>query len=281
MALDYKFKKTDWALILGASSGFGGAAAIELARHGMNICAVHFDRAATLPNALQVKAEVEACGVRAMFFNVNASDPAKRTEVIEALATEFESNSECNLKVLMHSLAFGTLRPLVSKDVKAQMSQAQIEMTLDVMASSLIYWTQSAFNRGLMKPGSHIYTMTSSGGRSQLPNYGAVSAAKAALESYTRQLCVELGPYGITANAIMAGVTDTAALRKIPGATKMIDVARRKNPAMRNTTPEDVARAVSLLSHDDASFISGNTIGVDGGEDVAQYIGQKDALTMD
>ncbi|MGE5314588.1 MAG: SDR family NAD(P)-dependent oxidoreductase [Acidobacteriota bacterium] len=279
MALDYKFNKTDWALILGASSGFGGAAAIELARHGMNICAVHFDRAATLPNAERVKAEVEACGVKAQFFNVNASDPAKRAEVVDWLAAEFGANPECRVKVLMHSLAFGTLRPLVSKDEKAQMSQAQIEMTLDVMANSLIYWTQAAFSRGLLKAGSRIYTMTSSGGRSQLPNYGAVSAAKAALESYTRQLCVELGPYGITANAIMAGVTDTAALRKIPGAAMMIEVARRKNPAMRNTTPEDVARAISLLSHDDASFISGNTIGVDGGEDVAQYIGQENALT--
>jgi enoyl-[acyl-carrier protein] reductase III len=281
VALDYKFSNTNWALILGASSGFGGAAAVELARHGMNVCGVHFDRAATLPNAQKVKADVEACGVKAMFFNVNASDPAKRAEVVDALAAEFGSNSECKVKVLMHSLAFGTLRPLVCKDQKEQMTQAQVEMTLDVMANSLIYWTQAAFNKGLLKSGSRIYTMTSSGGRSQLPNYGAVSAAKAALESFTRQLCVELGPYGITANAICAGVTDTAALRKIPGAAMMIDVARRKNPAMRNTTPEDVARAISLLSHDDASFISGNTIGVDGGEDIAQYIGQKDALTMD
>lgn len=281
MALDYKYSNANWALILGASSGFGGAAAIELARHGMNICGVHFDRAATMPNAEAVKAEIEACGVKAKFFNVNASDPAKRAEVIDGLAAEMGSNPESYVKVLMHSLAFGTLRPLVSKDPKVQMTQAQVEMTLDVMANSLVYWTQSAFNKGLLKAGSHIYTMTSSGGRSQLPNYGAVSAAKAALESFTRQLCVELGPYGITANAICAGVTDTAALRKIPGAAKMIDVARAKNPAMRNTTPEDIAKAISLLSHDDAAFISGNTIGVDGGEDIAQYIGQKDALTMD
>ncbi len=281
MALTYTYKKTDWALILGASSGFGGAAAIELARHGMNVCGVHFDRAATAPNAEKVKRDVEACGVKALFFNVNASDPAKRTEVVNALAAEFGSNSDCNLKVLMHSLAFGTLRPLVGKDEKAQMTQAQVEMTLDVMANSLVYWTQAVFNKGLMKSGAHIYTMTSSGGHGQLPNYGAVSAAKAALESYTRQLCVELGPYGITANAIMAGVTDTAALRKIPGAVKMIEVARAKNPAMRNTTPEDVARAISLLSHDDASFISGNTIGVDGGENIAEYVGQKDALTLE
>jgi enoyl-[acyl-carrier protein] reductase III len=275
---DYRYENTNWALILGASSGFGGATAVELARHGMNICGVHFDRSTTVANAVKVKTEVESYGVKTMFFNVNAADPSKRAEVIAAIEKEFRSDSKCNVKVLLHSLAFGTLRPLISTNDKDQMTQAQITMTFDIMANSLVYWTQAAFNRKLLKSGAHIYSMTSSGWHSQLSNYGAVSAAKAALVSYTKQLCVELGPYGITANAIMAGVTDTASLRKIPGAMKMIDLARSKNPAMRNTTPNDVAKAISLLSHDDASFISGNTIGVDGGEDVSQYIGQKNML---
>jgi enoyl-[acyl-carrier protein] reductase III len=277
---DYRFGNADWALILGASSGFGGATAVELACHGMNICGVHFDRAATLPNAEKVKQSVESKGVKCLLFNVNASDPERRQEVISALKKEFQDRPESNLKVLMHSLAFGTLRPLISKEVKDQMTQAQIEMTMDVMGNSLVYWTQAAFNAGLMKSGGRIYAMTSSGGHSQLPNYGAVSAAKAALESYIRQLTLELGPYGITANAVMAGVTDTAALRKIPGAQKMLDIALAKNPSMRLTTPEQVAKAISILSHEDAQFISGNVIGADGGEDVINFIGQKDALHL-
>lgn len=273
MSVDYRFKNTDWALILGASSGFGGATAIELARHGMNICGVHLDRAATIPNAEKVKTECEALGVKAMFFNVNASDPEKRKEVIETLAQEMTS-PESRVKVLMHSLAFGSLKPFVSKDPKNQLTQAQIEMTMDVMANALVYWTQAAFNKGFLKKGSRIYTMTSSGGTSQFPDYGAVSAAKAASESYIRQLALELGQYGITANAIMAGVTETAALAKIPGAKKMIDLAKSKNPSMQLTTPEAVAKAITLLSHDDAYFISGNTIGVDGGEDVVEFVGE-------
>jgi NAD(P)-dependent dehydrogenase (short-subunit alcohol dehydrogenase family) len=281
VASDYRFKKTDWALILGASSGFGGATAVELARHGMNICGVHFDRAVTLPNAEKVKKDVDAQGVQSLFFNVNASDPEKRKEVVDELKKEFHKSPESNLRVLMHSLAFGTLRPLVSKDSKEQMTQAQVEMTMDVMANSLVYWTQAVFNAELLKKGGRVYAMTSSGGHSQLPNYGAVSAAKAALESYIRQLTHDLGPYGICCNAIMAGVTDTAALRKIPGALMMLKVAQAKSPAMRNTTPEDVAKAISLLSHEDGYFISGNVIGVDGGEDVVSYIGQKNVLTLE
>ena len=76
---------------------------------------------------------------------------------------------------------------------------------------------------------------------------GAVSAAKSALESHTRQLALELAPLGITANAIMAGVTDTPALRKIPGSTEMIDLAKRKNPSGRLTLPKDVADAIDSM----------------------------------
>ncbi len=276
MATDYRFKDTDWALILGASSGFGGSTAVELARHGMNICGVHFDRAATIPNAEKVKASCEAHGVKTLFFNVNASDAEKRAEVVDTLAKQMTS-PDSQVKVLMHSLAFGSLKPFVSKDPKNQLTQAQIEMTMDVMANALVYWTQSVFNKGLLKNGSRIYTMTSSGGHTQFPDYGAVSAAKAASESYIRQLALELGPYGITCNAIMAGVTETAALAKIPGSKKMLDLARSKNPSLRLTTPDAVAKAISLLSHEDAFFISGNTIGVDGGEDIVEFVGDQPA----
>jgi enoyl-[acyl-carrier protein] reductase III len=101
-----------------------------------------------------------------------------------------------------------------------------------------------------------------------------VSAAKAALESYIRQLALELGPYGITCNALLAGVTDTPALTKIPGARNMLYAARAKNPFGRATLPEDVAKAVVALLEPGTKFINGNTIGVDGGESKISYIGQ-------
>jgi NAD(P)-dependent dehydrogenase (short-subunit alcohol dehydrogenase family) len=263
-----------WALILGASSGFGGATAVELARRGMNICGVHFDRAATMPNVERIIKQIQDAGSRASFFNINASDPVKRTEVLDAIKQEFGASADATIRVIMHSLAFGTLRPYLAKNAADTLSQAQMEMTLDVMANSLVYWVQGVMARGMMKPGGRVFAMTSSGGHMVLPNYGAVSAAKAALESHIRQLAMELGPYGITANSILAGVTDTPALRKIPGAAAMLEIAKRKNPQMRPTTPEDVARAIALLAQDEANFISGNVIGVDGGEDIVSYIGQ-------
>lgn len=272
--------KTDWALILGASSGFGGATAIQLAKHGMNICGVHLDRAATMANVDRIKGEIEGAGVKALFFNVNAADEQKRAEVLDALKKELDAASGSFVRVLMHSLAFGTLKSYVAKNPADMMTKAQVEMTMDVMANSVVYWTQGAFSRGLLKKGSRIYGMTSSGGRSQLPSYGAVSAAKAALESHLRQLNMELAMDGITAMAVMAGVTHTPAQQKIAHADTMLDVAKAKNPHNRLTTPEDIARAIVLLSHEYGDFIGGNVVSVDGGEETVAFVGQKNVRDM-
>lgn len=141
-----------------------------------------------------------------------------------------------------------------------------MDMTLDVMANSLVYWVQDLVAQGLLARGGRIFAMTSAGGARVWSTYGAVSAAKAALESHIRQLTLELAPLGVTANAIMAGVTDTPALRKIPGSDQMIALAQRKNPSGRLTTPGDVAQAIGLLSRPEAQWITGNVLCVDGGE---------------
>ena len=254
-----------WALILGASSGFGGAAALELARNEMHIIGVHLDRKATMVNVEQLVKQIQGLGVQAHFFNANAADPVKRQEILDQVQPKLGG---ATISVLMHSLAFGTLKPYLTPDPKEQLTKDQMEMTLDVMANSLVYWVQDLVARTLIGKGSRVYAMTSSGGRRVWPNYGAVSAAKAALESHVRQLAMELAPYGATANCIRAGVTDTPALRKIPGNEQMMEFSKLRNPHHRLTTPEDVAHAIAALSNSGADWVTGNVIGVDGGEDI-------------
>lgn len=256
--------KGKWALVLGASSGFGEAISLRLADEGMNICGVHLDRKGTLPHAEEVIRQLKSKGVEVAFFNVNAADKEKRAEIVGHLSQIAPAGIHC----LVHSLAFGSLKPFISKEEKDQVSQDALEMTLDVMANSLVYWTQDLFKKNLLAKGGRIFAMTSSGGTRVWPTYGPVSAAKAALESHCRQLALELAPFGITANAVRAGVTDTPALRKIPGNDVMIEMALQKNPHKRLTTPQDVADTIALLVHSEASWISGNVLGVDGAEDV-------------
>jgi len=261
-----------WALILGVSSGFGGATALKLAEDGYNIIGIHLDRAATLPNVERIEKQIKDMGRKTMFFNVNAADQTKREEIVAELKKTF--NGEALVKILMHSLAFGTLRPFIPKEGEEALTQAQMEMTLNVMANSLVYWVQDLVMANLFARKGRIFAMTSSGGHVSIPYYGAVSAAKASLESHIRQLSSELGHLEISACAIMAGVTDTPALRKIPGNAPMIDVARRKNPRGRATTPEDVAKVISLLCRDGGEWVSGGIINADGGEDVVSFVGQ-------
>src|SRR5438105_1680507 len=92
--------------------------------------------------------------------------------------------------------------------------------------------------------------------------------AEAVLASHVRQLALALGPAWVAVNAIRAGVTDTPTSRKIPAAEYLFQEARRRNPGGRLTCPEDVAGAIAALSLPGTRWISGNVIGVDGGEDV-------------
>ncbi|MDB4932236.1 MAG: Oxidoreductase, short chain dehydrogenase/reductase family [Myxococcaceae bacterium] len=259
-----------FALVLGASSGIGAATARALARAGMDIIGVHLDRRATQPLADAVRADVEAAGRAAWFFNVNAADDAKRRAVLADVAERLVARAKGEtVRVLMHSIAFGSLRPMVGGDGEETLTRAQIEMTLDVMATSLVYWAQDLLAMGALGEHGRVFAMTSGGSTQALPSYGAVGAAKAALEAYVRQLAVEGAGRGFTANAICAGVTRTPALERIPGHELLVERALAKHPQGRLTTTDDVARCIVALAAPETDWMTGNVIRVDGGEGAA------------
>jgi len=249
-----------WALILGASSGIGAACAKKLAESGMNIYGIYLRKPQSVIDELENY--IKSQNVEVVFHKMNAMNDEKRLEVVNNLA------KLGYVKTFIHSIAFGTLKPMLSKDDHSTLNQKNIEMTINVMGSSLVYWTQDLYKANLLKQGTQIFSMTSSGGRKQWPSYGAVSMAKATLESASRQLAVELAGEGIAVNTIQAGVTDTPALRKIPGNEKMIEFANKQNPSGRLTLPEDIADYASLLSMSNNSWLTGNVLRVDGGEDI-------------
>ena len=191
-------------------------------------------------------AAIEAAGSEALFINMNAADDEKRAEVIAQLSERFAfaraAGAEPQLGIVLHSLAFGSLQPFLPDGEVPTITRKQMEMTSDVMAHSLVYWTQDLYAAGLIGGTTRIFATSSEGASKAVPMYGAVAAAKAAVEAHCRQLAIELARLvpGATVTALRPGVVDTPALRKIPGSQDWIDVVLKKHPGKRLTTPDDL-----------------------------------------
>ena len=149
------------------------------------------------------------------------------------------------------------------------LDEDDLARTVHAMGTSLVGWAQALLSRGLFAADARVFGLTSEGNRVAWKGYAAVGAAKCALESVARSLAVELAPFGVRTNVIQAGVTDTPALRAIPGSEFLKAQARLRNPFGRLTTPRDVANVIALLCSDEAAWINGEVIRVDGGEHVA------------
>jgi len=313
-----EFDRNQWALILGGSSGFGLATAKKLARHGMSVAVVHRDRRGAMSRIEPEFAAIRETGVGFASFNVDALSDDKRGTVLDALAEQLGDSGR--VRMMMHSIAFGNLKPVapVTPQLAEPAAQARARLaeqlgvtpaalteavdtvfasadgvdalatlaspppysdarlededfarTIYSMGTSLSTWTQDVFDRKLFAPDARILGMTSEGNQTAWRGYAAVAAAKVALESVSRAIAVEFAPYGLRSNIVQAGVTDTPALRLIPGSGHMKASARLRNPFGRLTTAADVADFICLLCTDEAHWVNGTIIRVDGGENIA------------
>ena len=258
--------KNYWALILGGSSGLGLATAKKLAKHGMNICIIHRN---SRTQKEEINAEFDkiiAESVQFKSFNIDAFKPEKREQIISELKTIFGAQGK--IRTLVHSVAKGNLKPMLD-DQNPTLNTDDFNLTINAMAISLYDWTKAVFEAQLFAEDTRIISFTSEGNTKAWRNYAAVSAAKVTLEAITRNIALEFASFGVRANCIQAGVTDTTSLRMIPGSDKIIEHSLKRNPFKRLTQPEDVANAVYLLTKDEASWINGCVIPVDGGEHIS------------
>ena len=257
--------KNEWALILGGSSGLGLATAKKLAKHGMNICIVHRNSRSQLADIEKEFNEITHQGVGFISYNTDAFHLEKRTVLIEDLVAEIKGGK---IKTLVHSVAKGNLKPMIS-ELTPTLQTDDFQLTIQAMGISLYDWTKAIFDARLFSDDARVVSFTSEGNTKAWKNYAAVSAAKATLEAITRNIALEYAPFGIRANCIQAGVTDTASLRMIPGSDEIKKHSLLRNPFNRLTLPEDVANVVYLLSKDEASWINGTIIPVDGGDQIS------------
>jgi len=251
-----------WALILGGSSGLGYASAKKLAKHGMNIIIIHRDRRSEIPDIEEGFDEIRDAGVKFESFNADAVKRESREELVEKIKTLLGEKGK--IRTLLHSIAKGNLKPMTGDDQKLE--NLDFQLTIDAMALSLYDWTQAIYQNKLFAKDARVISFTSDGNKKAWKNYAAVSAAKVTLEAITRSMALEFAKFGIRANCIQAGITVTRSFQMIPGNETLRVHALKHNPFKRLTVPDDVANAVYLLSKDEASWITGTIIPVNGGE---------------
>jgi len=257
-------KKRLWALILGGSSGLGLATAKKLAKHGFNLILVHRDARVNLPLIQTEFDEIRSTeNVKVKSYNIDAANAEKRLSVLDEMKS-FLSQDE-PIGVLVHSIAKGSMKPMQS-ETEATLHHQDFTITLNAMALSLYDWVKEIKDAYLFADDTRIISFTSEGNTRAWPGYAAVSAAKVTLEAITRNIALEFAPLGIKANCIQAGATETQAFSMIPGSETLKKNALERNPNGRLTTPEDVANVVYLLTTDEAKWITGTIIKVDGGE---------------
>ena len=254
-----------WAIILGGSGGFGFATAKYLASKGMNIFIVHRDSRSSLENVKRMFDELSNEKIKFDSLNINACDPSNFNTILKAIKKNIKDNEFA--KVFIHSISDGNINDIFdNENNENQLSVDDFQHTINTMGLNFLEWSKLlVFNKVLVKS-SRIIGITSEGSDFVLPYYAAVASAKATLESLCKYMAVKFAPLQITVNLIKAGITETKALAKFPNYDELISNAKRRNPSGRLTQPDDIAKAIYLLSLDESSWITGEIIRVDGGE---------------
>lgn len=252
----------EYALVLGGSRGLGWATVHKLHSEGIPVIAVHRDFKKDLP---AISRKFEGLARSKTPFHAIHKDAVRNVDGILGELKKILGPGG-SIRILVHSIARGNLKPMVGVGASDTLAPGDFSATAEAMAVNLYTWVSRLQEEGLFSPQTQVVAFTSEGNKKVIPGYGAVAAAKASLEAIVRQIAVEFAPKGIRANCIQAGVTDTDSLRQIPGSDRIVAETIRRNPHGRLTLPSEVADAVFLLTRQEASWITGNVLKVDGGE---------------
>jgi enoyl-[acyl-carrier protein] reductase III len=241
------------ALITGSGRGIGRAIALYFAWNGADVV-VNFFRN-RIP-AEETAAEVEKIGRRALIVKADVGD----LNDLNLLFDEVETNFGC-LDIFIHNAASGYNRPVMQQKPKGW------EWTMNINARALLFSAQRCVPLMQKRGGGYIVSISSQGSTRVMPDYVVVGSSKAALESLTRYLAVELSKQNIVVNAVSPGIVDTDALQHfdVINETDLIERAISATPAGRLVKAEEVAGVVGFLCTPAASMIRGQVIVMDGG----------------
>jgi len=236
-------------LVTGGSRGIGRSIALRFARARYRLLVNFFQNRAAAQETAQ---EAAALGAEIRLLQADLKDQAQIQKMFQEIQRLYG-----RLDVLIHNAASGVLRPALGLKPK------HWDWVMDTNARSLLLCASEAAS--MMVEGGRIISLSSLGSGRVIPQYGAIGVSKAALESLTRYLAVELAPKGITVNAVSAGAVATEVWNLVPGGDEILQKVRERTPSGRLLTPDDLGEIVFFLASAQAQMIQGQVIVVDGG----------------
>ncbi|RVV97186.1 SDR family oxidoreductase [Mesobaculum littorinae] len=239
---------TRTAIVTGASRGIGAEIARHLAADGI---AVAVNYASSPDSAEAVVADISDRNGRAVAIQTDLTDPSAATRLFDAAEAAFGP-----VDILINNAGMMKLAPIAEAD------DAQIDAHMTLNLAAPVRLMREAARR--LGAGGRIVSLSSSVVGLYQPGYGLYAGTKAAIEAVTHVLAKELGPKGITVNAVAPGpvATDFFLAGKSDALVAQIEAM---NPFGRLGTPQDIARVVRFLASDEAAWISGQVIRANGG----------------
>jgi enoyl-[acyl-carrier protein] reductase III len=247
------FYKGKTALITGSGRGIGRAIALHFGSLGCDVIVNYFRNREP---AEKTAREISGMGVQAEVVKANIGEIDQLTHLIGETERIFGG-----LDFLISNAGSGYNRPIMQQRPKGW------DWTMDINARAYLFLAQKAVPLMEKRGGGWIVSISSPGSFRVLPEYAVVGASKAAIESLTRYLAVELADKNIVVNAVSPGVVETEALQHFDAMQEegLLEEIARITPAGRIITPEEVAGVVAFLCSPAASMIRGQTIIADGG----------------